>query len=233
MRKPRLTRDERRVLDAALAAYHESAVWPQFGALHPRLAAALEGELGDVATSLIRKLGGTRPLSPFGWTDEIQIPARGILLGPRIEETYAVLMRALPLLRDFYLATTEKPHVTHQFFLDRGWAQVDVWRLYELLRYQRFHGGMGATPTAGTWNMDLTPEIIRYAKAGSARELWTFWISDEKKWNKQARARPKGLLDYGSSPSRERWIERYLVPFLVAVMATVVAGAILWRLRLT
>ncbi|MES2155532.1 MAG: hypothetical protein V4510_10395 [bacterium] len=96
---------------------------------------------------------------------------------------------------------------------------------------QRFWSDMGSTPETGTWVMDLTPEITRYAKAGSAKELWGWLAKDERKWRKRARRPDTGPLGQPTKAGRE-WMAHYIVPLILGVLGAVIAGAILWRLGL-
>ena len=226
-----LSRNERRVLEVVLQMYEADAEWPRIGGLHRRLARELEGDLEDVVSSLLAKLGA-KP-GPREWSDQVRIPPRGILCNPRIEVTYAVLMRALPVLLEHYLSATDTPRVNHEHFLQRGWSQADVARLYDLMRYQAFQGGGGSTPEAGTWTMDLTPAIVRYAKARSAKELWTWRLEDDARVNRHLRRKSRGQSDF-SAASAPRWrTDRIWVQLFVGIAAAVIAGAILWRLGFT
>jgi hypothetical protein len=228
---PRLSRAEWQVLETVWQMYETDADWPHIGDLHRRLARELEGDLEEVVSSLLGKLGA-KP-GPREWSDQVRIPPRGILLNPRIEETYALLMRAMPLLSEYYLSSTDKPRVNHEYFLARGWSKSDVARLYDLMRYQAFQGGGGSTPEAGTWTMDLTPAIVRYSKAKSARELWTRRLQDDRRWARQLKQRGhRGRTGLSAAAGDRSWIDRFLLPLVLGVAGAVIAGAILWRLGL-
>ncbi len=68
----RLSSDESKVLQALLQSYRTDAKWPSFGGLHRRLALQLDGELGDVVSSLLRKVG--QPEVRFEWGDLVRLP---------------------------------------------------------------------------------------------------------------------------------------------------------------
>lgn len=101
---------------------------------------------------------------------EMELPFQAIAHCANAEAYYAILPRALAIMREIYFESEEKPQLTSEDLRKRGWAEEEIARVGLLLRQDWDLIGSSSHDPSGYWRFDITDRVRDYPDIRSPRE---------------------------------------------------------------